>query len=62
METEKIIQIESDSLGGFFALTSKGRIFQRAGDGKWNAVPLFDEVDKTLKGKKDETKRKNKGK
>jgi hypothetical protein len=61
METEKIIQIQAVGTE-LFALTNKGDVYRSKGPGLWERVVLFNEVDKTLKGKKDETARKNKGK
>ena len=61
METEKIIQITAVGVE-LFALTNKGKIYASTKPGEWFEVPLFEQVGKTMKGKKDETARKNKGK
>lgn len=61
METEKIIQFQViDST--IFCLTNRGTIYMSSMPGKWEKVFIPEEVDKTLKSKKDETARKNKGK
>ena len=60
METEKIIQLTAND-SGIYALTNRGNMWAWS-SGAWAQVVLPEQLDKTVKSKKDETARKNKGK